>query len=81
MPKMHLKQHGFTKKKTIQKSRETWNSRYTCRSELDKASIHHDMVYGDFKDLPRRTASDKVPKYFVIFHSKSTWAFINVGLH
>ena len=26
----------------------------------DKACFQHDMAYGDFKDLPRRTASDKV---------------------
>ena len=29
-------------------------------NELDKASFHHDMAYGDFKDLAKRTASDKV---------------------
>ena len=27
---------------------------------LDKACFQHDMAYGDFKDLSRRTASDKV---------------------
>ena len=30
------------------------------RNELDKACFQHDMAYGDFKDLARRTASDKV---------------------
>ena len=30
------------------------------RNELDKVCFQHDMAYGDFKDLPRRTASDKV---------------------
>ena len=29
-------------------------------NELDKASFQHDMTYGDFKDLAKRTASDKV---------------------
>ena len=29
-------------------------------NELDKACFQHDMAYGDFKDLTRRTASDKV---------------------
>ena len=29
------------------------------QNELDKACFQHDMTYGDFKDLPRRTASDK----------------------
>ena len=27
---------------------------------MDKARFQHDMAYGDFKDLNRRTASDKV---------------------
>ena len=29
-------------------------------NELDKACFQHDMAYGDFKDLTRRTASDKI---------------------
>ena len=29
-------------------------------SELDKASLEHDMAYGDFKDFPKVTTSDKV---------------------
>ena len=28
--------------------------------ELDKTSFQHDMAYEDFKNLTRRTASDKV---------------------
>ena len=27
---------------------------------VDKACFQHDMTYGDFKDLPKRTAADKV---------------------
>ena len=30
------------------------------RIELDKACFQHNMAYGDFKDLTRITASDKV---------------------
>ena len=30
------------------------------QNELDKVCFQHDMTYGDFKDLPRRTASDEV---------------------
>ena len=33
---------------------------YIYKNELDKACFQHDMAYGDFKDLARRTASDKV---------------------
>ena len=29
-------------------------------NELDKGCFQHDMDYGDFKDLNRRTAADKV---------------------
>ena len=35
-------------------------SRYIYRNELDKACFQHDMAYGDFKDLAKRTAADKV---------------------
>ena len=30
------------------------------KNELDKACFQHDMAYGDFKDLKKRTAADKV---------------------
>ena len=66
---MHLKQPGFTysacgpftkNKERIQKFKETGDSRYIYRNELDKACFQHDMAYGDFKDLAERTAADKV---------------------
>ena len=66
---MHLKQPGFTysacgpftkNKKRIQTFKETGDWRYIYRNELDKACFQHDMAYGDFKGLARRTASDKV---------------------
>ena len=69
MPKMHLKQPGFTysacrpftkSKERIQKRKETGDTKYIYRNELDKPCFQHDMAYGDFKDLARRTASDKV---------------------
>ena len=41
---------------------ETDNTKYTYRSELDRACFQHDMIYEDFKDLKRRTQSDKVSK-------------------
>ena len=51
----------FTKnKERIQKIKETGDSRYIYRNELDKACFQHDMGYGDFKDLTRITAADKV---------------------
>ena len=60
MPEMHLKQPGFTYSEKIQKFKETEDSRYIYRNELDKTYFQHHMSYGDFKDLPRRAASDKV---------------------
>ena len=69
MPKIHLRQPGFTysacgpftkNKERIQKFKETGNSRYIFPNELDKDCLQHDMDYGDFKDFTRRTASDKI---------------------
>ena len=44
-------------KERIQKFKETGNSRYIYRNELDKAFFQNDIAYEGFKDLPRRTAS------------------------
>ena len=69
MPEMHLKQPVFTystcglftkNKKGIKKFKETGDSRYNFQNELDKACFQQDMAYGDFKDLNRRVAADKV---------------------
>ena len=51
----------FTKnKKRIQKFKETWDSRYIYQNELDKTCFWLDLAYGNFEDLTRRTASDKI---------------------
>ena len=69
MPEMNLTQPGFTygacelctkNKERIQKFKERGDSRYIYQNELDKTCFQHDMAYGDFKDLARRTASDKI---------------------
>ena len=71
MPEMHLKQPGFTysacgpftkNKEGIQKFKEAGDTSYIYKNELDKVCFQHDMAYGYFKDLERRTASDKVLK-------------------
>ena len=64
-PEMHLKQPGFTYSACgpFTKNKEkikTGNSRYIYQNRLDKACFQHDMAYGDFKDLNKRTAADKV---------------------
>ena len=48
------------KSKKEYKSLKKRDSRQIYQNELDKACFQHDMALGDFKDLPRRTASDKV---------------------
>ena len=69
MPEMYLKQPGFTysacgpftkNKERITKFKETGDSRYIYLNELDEACFQDDMAYGDFKNLNRRTAADKV---------------------
>ena len=69
MPKMHLRQPRFTcsicwpftkNKEPIQKFEETGDWRYINENELHESCFHHDVAYGDFKDLPRKTAADKV---------------------
>ena len=69
IPEMHLKQPRFTysacgpftkNKERIHKFKETGDTNYIYKNELDKTCFQHDMAYGDFKDLARRTASDKV---------------------
>ena len=69
MPELHLKQPGFTysawgpfmkNKKRIGKFKETRDTNYIYRNELDKTCFQHGMGYGDFKDLARKTAADKV---------------------
>ena len=46
--------------KTRKEFKETGDTSYIYKNELDKACFQHDMAYGDFKDLKRRTFSDKV---------------------
>ena len=69
MPEMHLRQPQFVysacgpftkNKERIQKLKKTGDTSYICKNELDKACFQHDKAYGDFKDLPKRTAADKV---------------------
>ena len=69
MPEMQLRQPGFTysacgafikNKERMQKFNETGHSRYIYPKELDKACFQHDIAYGDFKDLNRKTFANKL---------------------
>ena len=68
-PETHLKEPGFTysasgpftkNKERMEKVKETGQTGYIYKNELDKACFQHDMAYGDFKDLKRGTFTDKV---------------------
>ena len=70
-PVTHLKQLGFTysvcdpftkNKERIHKFMQTGNTNYIYRNDLDKACFQHDMAFGKYKDLNKRTESDKVLK-------------------
>ena len=69
MPEMHLRQPHFTysacgpftkHKQRIQKFKETGDTNYIYKNELDKACFAHDAAYGDSKDLTKRTVADKI---------------------
>ena len=69
MPEIQLRQPGFSfsvcrlfskNKEPIQKFKETGGSNYIYQNKLDKVCFQHDMVYEDFKYLPKRTIADKI---------------------
>ena len=69
MPEMHLRQPQFVysacgpftrHKERIKKFKQTGDTRYIYRNELNKACFQHDSDYADHKDLINRTKSDKV---------------------
>ena len=97
--KMHLRQPRFTysacgpftnNKEKIQKFKETGDSQYIYQNEQDKACLQHNMAYGDFKDLTRRTASDLCLKMsdflscrkrrVVLNGQHSSWADVKAGV-
>ena len=71
MPEMHLKQLGFTysacgsfarNKQRIPKFMYTGDTNYIYENDLDKACFQYNMASGKYKDLEKRTQSDKVLK-------------------
>ena len=52
--------HLLKIKKEFKKFKGTGDTSYIYKNELDKACFQHDITYGDFKDLARRTASDNI---------------------
>ena len=71
MPEIHLRQPQFTHSACgpfskhelrIQKFKETGDTNYVYKNELDKACFIHDAAYSDNKDLTKRTVADKILK-------------------
>ena len=71
MPEIHLRQPQFTysacgpftkHEQRIQKFKETGDTNYVYKNELDKAFFVHDAAYSDNKDLTERTAANKIFK-------------------
>ena len=71
MPEIHLRQPQFTysvcgpfteHEQRIQKFKETGDTSYIYKNELDKACFVHDAAYSDNKDLTKRTVADKILK-------------------
>ena len=69
MPEMHLRQPQFVysafgpftrHKERIKTFKQTGDTRYIYRNELDKACFQYDSACADHKDLINRTKSDKV---------------------
>ena len=69
MPEMHLRQPQFIysacgpftrHKERIKKFKQTGDTRYIYRNELDKACFEYDSAYAYHNDLINRTKSDKV---------------------
>ena len=69
MPEMHLKQLGFSysacgpitkNKERIQTFMQARNKDYIYKNDLHKPCFQHDMADGKYKDLAKRTESDKV---------------------
>ena len=52
--------HLTKTKKEYKNFKETENSKYIYQKKLDKAYFQHCMAFVDYKDLPRRTASDEI---------------------
>ena len=69
MSEMHLRQPQFTYsacgpfskyKQRIQKFKETGDTNYIYKNELDKACFAHDAAYSVCKGLTKRTVADKI---------------------
>ena len=72
MLEMHLRHLRFTystsgpftkNKERIQKFKEIRDSWYIYQNGPDKACLQHDLLYGDFDELTRRTPFHKILRH------------------
>ena len=78
MPVDHLQEN----KQSIQKFKETGDSRYIYENELDKACFQHGMAYGNFKDVTTIidiTFWDFVILYQIPFLPQVRWSMIIIN--
>ena len=80
MHEMHIRQPVFIysacgsfikNKGRIQKFKGAGDSRYIYQNELDKVYFKYKIAYVDFKDLTRKTASDKILRDKVVNIAKN----------
>ena len=57
-----LVDHLLERNKEFKNLCKIGDTNYIYKNELDKACFKHDMAYGKYKDVKRRTQSDKVLK-------------------
>ena len=71
VPEIHLRQPNFTysacepftkHEQRIEKFKETGDTNYMYKNELDKACFAQDAAYSDSKDLTKKTVADKILK-------------------
>ena len=71
VPEIHLRLPKFTysacepftkHEQRIEKFKETGDTNYIYKNELDKACFAHDAAYSDSKDLTKKTVADKILK-------------------
>ena len=81
MCQVHLEQPGFTnsasrritkKQRKNAKIKETGDLWCINQNKLGRACFQYNMAYGDFQDLPKRKALDKVLQYKVFEFAKKS---------
>ena len=45
---------------SLKTKKKAGDLKYIYQNEIDKTCFQQDIIHGDFKDFPRRTAADKV---------------------